>query len=122
MWIPVIVVLCVKGRVLRNAVLVALPVLAWAAVDVLISAVAYGDALLKLHVYSKQDLSQATIQGDIDVLAEFVGRPRSFYLTDIPRRLWNPETAPAGGLWILATAVLALTGRRSGRAVTAPSC
>lgn len=110
LWFPVVIVLLVKGRVLRTALVVALPVLGWAAVDILISAVAHDDWLLKLHTFSRQDLAQATIQSDIDVLGDFVGRPRMFYLTYIPRTLMNPETMLPGRMWILATGVVALVG------------
>lgn len=120
MWVPVVVVLWVSGRVLRTAALVAAPVLGWAALDMLISAVAYEDWLLKLHTFTRQDLSQSTIQADMDVLGQFVGRPRSFYLTYIPRLLAG-ESAPPGGAWMLVGSVIALGGlvfwRRRDRAV-----
>ncbi len=109
-WFPVVIVLLVKGRVLRTMIAVALPVVGWAAVDILISAVAHDDWLLKLHTFSRQDLAQATIPSDIEVLGDFVGRPRMFYLTYIPRTLMNPETMLPGRVWILATGVVALVG------------
>jgi 4-amino-4-deoxy-L-arabinose transferase-like glycosyltransferase len=109
MWIPVVAVLWVNGRVLRTAGLVAAPVLGWAVLDILISAVAYEDWLLKLHTFSRQDLSQSTIPADMEVLGQFVGQPRSFYLTYIPRLLAG-ESAPPGGIWMLVASGLALAG------------
>lgn len=84
-WPVVVVVLRVKASVVRNAILVAVPVLFWAALDVIVSAVAYGDPLLKLHTLTRQDLSTGTVPADAAVRGQFVGWPRLDYLTMTPR-------------------------------------
>lgn len=106
-WPPVIIVLLVRGRAVRNALLTALPVLAWAAVDLSISAIAYGDPLLKLHTFTRQDLATATNPADVAVLGQFVGKPRLSYLTMIPKLLTGPGAIP-GGWWFLILGVLAI--------------
>ncbi|TQM63879.1 glycosyltransferase family 39 protein [Humibacillus xanthopallidus] len=105
-WPALIIVLWVHGRVWRNAVLTALPVLFWAAVDVTVSAVAYGDPLLKLHTFTRQDLSATTNPGDLAVVDQFVGLPRMDYLTLIPRLTLERDVP--GGVWFLVLGGLAL--------------
>jgi uncharacterized membrane protein len=107
-WPIVIWVLWVSGRVRKNATLVALPVLLWAAADVVISAVAYGDPLLKLHTFTRQDLSATKLPGDIAVMDRFVGLPRLDYLTMIPRLAL--ESGVPGGRWFLGLGAAALVG------------
>ena len=109
-----IIVLWVHGRVIRNAVLVAVPVLFWAAVDIGVSAVAYGDPLLKLHTFTRQDLSITTNPADVAVMDQFVGLPRLDYLTLIPRLTLERDVP--GGVWFLllgALAVLSLLVRNA---------
>ena len=48
---PLVVLLWRRGQVLRTLAIVAVPVLGWAAVDIGISAFAYGNPLLKLHAW-----------------------------------------------------------------------
>ena len=48
-WPIVLAVLWRRGSVLRTYAVVAAPVLGWAALDILISGVVYGDPLLKAH-------------------------------------------------------------------------
>lgn len=105
-WPVVIITLWVKGRVVRNAVLTALPVLSWAAVDVIVSAVAYGDPLLKLHTFTSQDLSTTTVPADRAVMDQFVGLPRLDYLTMVPRLILERDIP--GGMWLLILGALAL--------------
>ena len=107
-WPIVIWVLWVSGRVRKNAALVALPVLVWAAADIVISAVAYGDPLLKLHTFTRQDLSATKLPGDIAVMDQFVGLPRLDYLTMIPRLAL--ESGVPGGRWFLGLGAAALVG------------
>lgn len=105
-WPVVVIALWVKGRVVRNAVLTALPILAWAAVDVIVSAVAYGDPLLKLHTFTGQDLSTTTVPSDRAVMDRFIGLPRLDYLTMIPRLILERDVP--GGAWFVALGALAL--------------
>jgi hypothetical protein len=107
-WPVVIAALWVRGRILRNALLAAAPVLGWAIVDVVIGAVAYGDPLLKVHTFTRQDLSTTTNPADVAVMNQFVGLPRLDYLTMIPRLVLEKDVP--GGLWFLGLAVLALLG------------
>ncbi|MGN6753752.1 MAG: glycosyltransferase family 39 protein [Intrasporangium sp.] len=107
-WPIVIAALWVKGRVRRNALLAAAPVIGWAIVDVTIGAVAYGDPLLKLHTFTRQDLSTTSNPADLAVLNQFVGLPRLDYLTMIPRLILHG--AVPGGLWLLALAAVTLLG------------
>lgn len=107
-WPIVIAALWVKGRVLRNALLTAAPVLLWAAVDVTIGALAYGDPLLKLHTFTRQDLATTSNPADVAVLNQFVGLPRLDYLTMIPRLI--VENGVPGGSWFLALGAVALLG------------
>ncbi len=119
-WPAVIAVLWVRGKVVRNAVLIAIPVLLWAAVDVGISAWAYGDPLLKLHTFTRQDLSATTNPADVAVMNQFVGLPRVDYLTMIPRLVLDRDVP--GGIWFLVlagVAALAVFVRNTAVRVTA---
>ena len=111
-WIVVAVVLWVPGHVVRNALWTALPVLGWGVLDLVISAVAYGDPLLKLHTFTHQDLSQSQIPADEAVLPQYVGRPRLDYLAMIPRQLLGlgPGHGVPGGAWVVFLGVVALLG------------
>jgi hypothetical protein len=116
-WPVVLVVLWRRGSLLKVAAAIAAPIALWAAVDVGIGVFAYGDPLLKLHTFTRQDLSVTTNPADLAAQREFVGRPRPFYLTVIPKAISNPATP--GGVWMLllgAVGVLAaLVGRRATR-------
>lgn len=105
-WPVVIIVLWVRGRVIRNAIMVAVPVLLWASLDILISAVAYGDPLLKLHTFTHQDLSATTNPADLLVMNQFVGLPRHDYVTMIPKLVLTSDLP--GGVWFLMLGGLAL--------------
>jgi hypothetical protein len=82
---PIVALILWRGRrTVVAAVLVALPVLAWLALDVAISAWAYGDPLLKYHVLTGLDAGAArTATGEVKNYL-MVGKPRSFYFTYIP--------------------------------------
>lgn len=82
---PVIALVLWRGRrTVYAAALVGLPVLAWFALDVAISAWAYGDPMLKYHVLTGLDASAArTATGEVKN-ALMIGKPRSFYFTYIP--------------------------------------
>ena len=105
-WPLVITALWVRPRVGRNAVLTAVPVLAWAVTDIAIGAVAYGDPLLKLHTFTRQDLSATTNPADLAVMNQFVGLPRGDYLTMIPRLI--VDSGVPGGVWFLVLGALTL--------------
>lgn len=113
LWPLIIVMLLGRAHPVRRLALVVAGMAVWAVADMLIGAFGYGDALLRVHAFTRQDLSQATIPGDVAALGELVGRRRSFYLAYIPRALL--ETA--GGAWVVvagAVGLLGLFSRRGG--------
>lgn len=100
-WPLVVWVLWQRQALLRTAALVGLPLLAWAAVDIALSKWAYGDPLLKYHVLAGQDI---TAVPDPSANAAYVGRPRSFYATVIPKVAWR---LPGGPCMVVSTVVAA---------------
>lgn len=104
LWPLVAVILWHRPTLLRVATLVGLPLLAWAAVDVGISGIVYGDPLLKLHTLTGSVVPpETTATGEL-ADDNIVGKPRSFYF------LMTPRTAlrVVGGTWIVGTAVVAM--------------
>ena len=53
----------VPGRTVKNLALTATPIFMWAAADVVISAIAYGDPLLKLHTFTRLYPSATKLPG-----------------------------------------------------------
>lgn len=105
-WPLVAVILWRRGRLLRTAVFLLLPLLLWAAIDVGISAVAYGDPLLKLHVLSGTDISATkTATGEL-ANGNLVNQPRLSYFTFIPRMAWAME----GGSAMVVIGIVAALG------------
>ena len=107
-WPIVLLLLWVPGRTVKNLALTATPIFMWAAADVVISAIAYGDPLLKLHTFTRQDLSATKLPGDMAVMHQFVGLPRLDYLTMIPRLTVQSDVP--GGIWCLGLGTAALFG------------
>ncbi|WP_460932133.1 ArnT family glycosyltransferase [Phycicoccus ginsengisoli] len=105
-WPIIALVLWRREQLLRTAALVMIPIAGWAAIDILIGAVAYGDPLLKLHTFTRQDLAATTNPADIAAQKQFVGRARSYYLTVIP----DTMRGITGGPWMLGVGALALVG------------
>ena len=103
-----LLLLWVPGRTVKNLALTATPIFMWAAADVVISAIAYGDPLLKLHTFTRQDLSATKLPGDMAVMHQFVGLPRLDYLTMIPRLTVQSDVP--GGIWFLGLGTAALFG------------
>jgi len=104
LWPLVAVILWHRATLLRVVSLVGLPILAWAAIDVGISGVVYGDPLLKLHTLAGGVVPPATTATGELSEANVVGRPRSFYFLTTPRTaLLQP-----GGAWLVATGVVAM--------------
>jgi hypothetical protein len=104
LWPLVAVILWHRPTLLRAATLVALPVMAWAAIDIGISAIVYGDPLLKLHTLTGSVVPPETTATGEPAPGDIVGKPRSFYF------LMTPRTALqlVGGTWIVGTAVVAM--------------
>lgn len=82
-------------------------VAAWAVADIAIGAIAYGDPLLRVHAFTRQDLAAATNPADLAVRDQFVGQSRIFYLTIVPKMML---TIVAGGVWTLLLAALGVLG------------
>ena len=105
-WPLIAVILWRRGRLVRTALLLLLPLAFWAAVDIGISAVAYGDPLLKLHVLSGTDISATkTATGEL-ANGNLVNQPRLTYFTFIPQMAW----AMAGGPAMVVIGVIAALG------------
>ena len=104
-WPLIAVIVWHRGTVLRAAVMIAIPIAFWAALDVGISAWAYGDPLLKLHTLTGLDIAPAEA-GAFTTNADLIGQPRWFYFTVIPRAAW----AAVGGFWMVALGALAVLG------------
>jgi 4-amino-4-deoxy-L-arabinose transferase-like glycosyltransferase len=105
-WPLIAVILVQRRHLLRTIALVVLPIAGWAALDVLISAVAYGDPLLKFHVLTGLDVSIAETATGEAKNAAVLNQPRSFYVTYIPDRALQSE----GGIWMVLMGALTLVG------------
>lgn len=105
-WPIVLVVLWVRGSIRRTVVLCGLGVLVWASLDVGISALAYGNPLLKPKTLLGQNLAGTTNPSDIAMAKKLVGKDRLFYLGYVARALGGPG-APPGGFWMLVVGALA---------------
>ena len=103
-WPLILVVLWKRGSVLRALSVAALPVLFWAAVDVGVSTVAYGDPMLKLKTLLGFGAGRP-LPEDVAEAAEVAARTRWDYLMAIPR--FALENRP-DGVWIVATGVLTI--------------
>lgn len=104
-WWPVVaVILWHRATLLRTAALVLLPMLAWGALDVGISAIVYGDPLLKVHTLTGGVIPAVTTPSGQEGATNVVGKPRSFYF------LLTPRTAllQAGGAWLVGTGAVAM--------------
>jgi hypothetical protein len=105
-WPLVAVVLWRRGRLLRTVIALAVPLLLWAALDVGISALAYGDPFLKYHVLTGTDISATkTATGEL-VNGNLVNQPRLSYFTFIPKMVWGK----AGGTSMVLIGALAALG------------
>lgn len=105
-WPLIAVILWRRGRLLRTAIVLLLPLLFWAALDIGISAIAYGDPLLKLHVLSGTDISATkTATGEL-ANGNLVNQPRLSYFTFIPRMAWAME----GGSAMVVIGIVAAFG------------
>jgi 4-amino-4-deoxy-L-arabinose transferase-like glycosyltransferase len=104
-WPIVAVVLWTRRVSVRGIALLAAGIAVWAVADIVIGAVAYGDPLIRLHVFTNQDLATTTIPGDLAAQQQFVGRNRLYYLGVIPAML-----ASGGGVWSLVLGALTLVG------------
>jgi hypothetical protein len=108
-WPLIAVILWRRGRLLGTLLWVSLPILGWAALDIGISALAYGDPLLKLHILTGLGGSKPTAPvttASIQDHTWYVGQSRWFYLTFVPRTAW----ATSGGVWMVGVGAVALLG------------
>ena len=86
-WPVIAVILWRRGRLVRSALLLAVPLVAWAALDIGISALAYGDPLLKAKVLTGTDISATRTDSGELAQGYLVNQPRLSYFTFIPERL-----------------------------------
>jgi Dolichyl-phosphate-mannose-protein mannosyltransferase len=100
-WPFVLVILWRRGQVLRTLAIVALPVLGWAALDVGISAFAYGDPLLKLHTLAPF-AAEKIVDPSLPV-EPVVHKDRLGHFLAIPQRALQTP----GGLWMVVTGCVA---------------
>jgi hypothetical protein len=106
LWPVVLVVLWHRAFPWRTLLIVLVPLLGWAALDVGISAWAYGDPLLKLHTLTG-NVVQVSTDPDGEVAADnIVGLPRSFYFLVTPRAMLGL----VDGAWMIGLALVALVG------------
>ena len=103
-WPIIAVVLWTRAVTVRGLALLAAGIAAWALADIVIGTLAYDDPLIRLHVFTNQDLATTTIPGDLAAKEQFVGRSRLYYLTVVPVML----AAATTGLWSLVLGALAL--------------
>lgn len=104
LWPLVAVILWHRPTLLRVVSLVGLPILAWAALDVAISGIVYGDPLLKLHTLTGSVVPPETTASGEPSEANIVGKPRSFYFLTTPRT----ALLQVGGMWLVITGVVAM--------------
>ena len=105
LWPLVAVILWHRPTLLRTASVVAIPLLAWAALDVGISGIVYGDPLLKLHTLTGSVVPPETTATGEPAANNIVGKPRSFYFLTTPRTALG---LAGGGTWLVGTAVVAM--------------
>ena len=104
-WPIVLAILWRRGSVLRTYALVAAPVLGWAALDVLISGVVYGDPLLKLHtLVGTNPTGAGSVPPPSPYRVDEDERTRLGFFLAIPRALLERPD----GLWVLVGGVLAV--------------
>ena len=104
-WPIVLAVLWRRGSVLRTYALVAVPVLGWAALDVLISGVVYGDPLLKAHtLLGTNPTGVGSPPPAPPVRVEDPDRTRMGFFLAIPRAV----SERAEGTWLLLGGALAV--------------
>lgn len=103
-WPIVLAVLWQRGRVLRNLAIVSVPVLAWAALDVAISGLVYGDPLLKLHtLLGTNPTGVGNVPPPPPVQVDDADRTRWGYFLSIPKAaLERPD-----GVWLVVSGVVA---------------
>lgn len=101
----------------RGPAYAAAGIAAWAVTDMAIGALAYGDPLLRVHAFLRQDLSEAASPGDQEAREQLVGRSRLYYLAAVPTIL---AREPDGGWALLlgAFGMLGLAFRGGARFVT----
>lgn len=104
-WPVVFAVLWRRGSVLRTYAIVAAPVLLWAAIDIGLSGIIYGDPLLKLHTLTG---SNPTGVGNVPppppIALDDEDRTRIGYFLAIPQAaLQRPD-----GLWLVGSGILAV--------------
>lgn len=104
-WPIVLAVLWKRGSVLRNLAIVAAPVLAWAALDIGISGLVYGDPLLKAHtLLGTNPTGVGREPPPAPLRVDTADRTRWGFFMAIPRAaMERPD-----GLWLVVSGVVAV--------------
>lgn len=100
-WPVIAWVLWTIGRPVRTLRWFAPPALAWLALDVILCAVVYDDPFLKFRFLAGADISQSVVTSD----AGYVGHSRWWYVTILPRSLWQLSGGPVLVLCLLIGAI-----------------
>ena len=104
-WPIVLAVLWRRGSVLRTYAVVAAPVLGWAALDVLISGVVYGDPLLKAHtLLGTNPTGVGNVPPPPPQRVDDGDRTRIGFFLAIPRAV----AERSDGVWLLVGGALAI--------------
>ncbi len=104
-WPIVLVVLWRRGTVLRTAALLMLPLLGWAALDVGISGLVYGDPLLKAHTLIGTNPQQVgNVPPPSPIKVDLADRTRMGFFLSIPKA----ALARSDGLWLVVSGALAV--------------
>lgn len=89
------------GHPLRTLAWFVPPALAWLALDLGLSAVVYGDPLLKLRHITGADISSSEVSSD----SVYVGQTRWWYMTIVFRSIWAVSGGPVLLLALLVGAI-----------------
>ena len=104
-WPVVLVVLWRRGTVLRTFGLLLLPLLGWAALDVGISGLVYGDPLLKAHTLMGTNPQHVgNVPPPSPITVDLADRTRMGYFLSIPKEALTRSDGP----WLVASGVLAV--------------
>lgn len=100
-WPVIAWVLWTIRQPIRTLTWFAPPALAWLALDIILCTVIYHDPWLKFRIMSGADISQSVVTSD----AGYVGHSRWWYITILPRSLWELSGGPVLVLCLLVGAV-----------------
>ena len=107
-WPIVLALLWRRGSVLRVYALLALPVVFWAALDIGLSGIFYGDPLLKAHTLTGTNpTGVGNVPPPPPIKLDAADRTRWGFFLGIPKTAINGS---AGGWWMVLTGLVAMLG------------